>query len=105
MGSLLSGGLSGVTSLTFVYPLDFARTRLGVDLGRGLEDRQFKGLSDCLVKILKSDGVQGLYRGFGISVSGIFVYRAFYFGGYDAGKKMMFKDQNEIPLLHRMAFA
>lgn len=57
MGSLLSGGLSGVTSLTFVYPLDFARTRLGVDLGRGLEDRQFKGLSDCLVKILKSDGV------------------------------------------------
>jgi len=57
MGSLLSGGLSGVTSLTFVYPLDFARTRLGVDLGRGLEDRQFKGLTDCLVKILKSDGV------------------------------------------------
>ena len=92
-GSLFSGGLAGATSLTFVYPLDFARTRLGVDLGRGLEDRQFKGLSDCLVKITKSDGIQGLYRGFGISVSGIFVYRAFYFGGYDAGKKMVFKDQ------------
>ncbi|CAF4363954.1 unnamed protein product, partial [Rotaria sordida] len=28
----------------------------------------------------------GLYRGFAISVAGIFVYRAFYFGGYDAGK-------------------
>lgn len=28
----------------------------------------------------------GLYRGFNISVAGIFVYRAFYFGGYDAGK-------------------
>ncbi|CAF5099316.1 unnamed protein product, partial [Rotaria sp. Silwood1] len=26
----------------------------------------------------------GLYRGFAISVAGIFVYRAFYFGGYDA---------------------
>ncbi|CAF5164571.1 unnamed protein product, partial [Rotaria sp. Silwood1] len=25
-----------------------------------------------------------LYRGFAISVAGIFVYRAFYFGGYDA---------------------
>lgn len=28
----------------------------------------------------------GLYRGFAISVAGIFVYRAFYFGGYDAGR-------------------
>jgi solute carrier family 25 (adenine nucleotide translocator) protein 4/5/6/31 len=28
-GSLLSGGLAGATSMTIVYPLDFARTRLG----------------------------------------------------------------------------
>lgn len=30
---LFSGGLAGLTSLTFVYPLDFARTRLAADLG------------------------------------------------------------------------
>lgn len=32
--SLLSGGLAGSFSLIFVYPLDFARTRLGADVGR-----------------------------------------------------------------------
>jgi solute carrier family 25 (adenine nucleotide translocator) protein 4/5/6/31 len=31
-GSLISGGAAGATSLTFVYPLDFARTRLATDL-------------------------------------------------------------------------
>jgi solute carrier family 25 (adenine nucleotide translocator) protein 4/5/6/31 len=33
-GSLLSGGLAGSIGLLFVYPLDFARTRLGVDIGK-----------------------------------------------------------------------
>lgn len=43
-------------------------------------------------KILKSDGPVGLYQGFSISVIGIFVYRAFYFGGYDSGKRWVFGD-------------
>lgn len=34
MRSLLSGGLAGSFSLIFVYPLDFARTRLGADIGK-----------------------------------------------------------------------
>lgn len=32
--SLLSGGIAGCFSLVFVYPLDFARTRLGADIGK-----------------------------------------------------------------------
>ena len=80
MGSLLSGGIAGAFSLIFVYPLDFARTRLGVDIGKDQTQRQFTGLIDCCKKIAKSDGFFGLYQGFGISVVGIFVYRAFYFG-------------------------
>ena len=31
--SVLSGGTAGCLTVFFVYPLDFARTRLGVDLG------------------------------------------------------------------------
>lgn len=49
-GNLASGGAAGATSLCFVYPLDFARTRLAADVGRG-ESREFKGLMDCLVKV------------------------------------------------------
>jgi solute carrier family 25 (adenine nucleotide translocator) protein 4/5/6/31 len=97
-GSLASGGAAGATSLLFVYPLDFARTRLAADVGKGKE-RQFAGLTDCLSKIYKSDGATGLYRGFGVSVLGIIVYRAFYFGGYDTAKRVLFKKDGSTHIL------
>jgi solute carrier family 25 (adenine nucleotide translocator) protein 4/5/6/31 len=104
-GNLFAGGMAGATGLLFVYPLDFARTRLGVDIGKSLNERQFKGMNDCIAKIYRADGIQGLYRGFAISVAGIFVYRAFYFGGYDAGKKFMFGDDPNPSILYRFLFA
>ncbi|CAJ0945845.1 unnamed protein product, partial [Mesorhabditis belari] len=84
-GNLASGGAAGATALCFVYPLDFARTRLAADVGKGAS-REFKGLSDCLVKIVKLDGPIGLYRGFFVSVQGIIIYRAAYFGLFDTAK-------------------
>lgn len=105
-GRLMSGGSAGAISLVFVYPLDFARTRLGVDVGKAASERQFNGLIDCCSKIYKSDGMAGLYKGFGISVAGIFVYRAFYFGGYDAGKKFIFGgNDRDTSFLKRFIFA
>jgi len=97
-GNLASGGAAGATSLLFVYPLDFARTRLAADVGKGPADRQFNGLIDCLGKIYKSDGLYGLYRGFGVSVLGIIVYRACYFGGYDTAKRSLFKKDTNVVL-------
>lgn len=94
-GNLASGGAAGATSLLFVYPLDFARTRLAADVGKGSE-RQFNGLLDCLQKIHKSDGFIGLYRGFGVSVLGIIVYRACYFGGYDTAKRSVFTKDTHV---------
>uniref|UniRef100_A0A8C4N422 ADP/ATP translocase n=1 Tax=Eptatretus burgeri TaxID=7764 RepID=A0A8C4N422_EPTBU len=88
-GNLASGGAAGATSLCFVYPLDFARTRLAADVGKGLSEREFKGLGDCLTKIFRSDGVRGLYQGFNVSVQGIIIYRAAYFGVYDTAKGML----------------
>lgn len=91
IGNCASGGAAGATSLTFVYPLDFARTRLAADVGAGGE-REFTGLVDCLKKVSGSDGVRGLYRGFGISVVGIIAYRASYFGMFDTAKVLLFED-------------
>jgi solute carrier family 25 (adenine nucleotide translocator) protein 4/5/6/31 len=87
MMNLASGGAAGATSLCFVYPLDFARTRLAADVGKGAS-REFQGLGDCLVKIFKSDGPIGLYRGFFVSVQGIIIYRAAYFGMFDTAKSV-----------------
>merc|ERR1719219_368287 len=87
--NIASGGAAGTMSLLFVYSLDFARTRLANDAkGKGGE-RQFNGLVDVYVKTLKSDGIQGLYRGFTISAVGIFIYRGMYFGLYDTLKPLL----------------
>jgi len=87
-GNLASGGAAGATSLCFVYPLDFARTRLAADVGSG-KAREFSGLGNCLSTIAKRDGVAGLYQGFSVSIQGIIVYRAAYFGTYDTVKGML----------------
>jgi len=87
--NIASGGFAGTMSLLFVYSLDYARTRLANDSkGKGGE-RQFNGLIDVYVKTLKTDGIQGLYRGFTISAVGIFIYRGMYFGLYDTLKPMV----------------
>jgi len=105
-GNLASGGAAGASSLLFVYSLDYARTRLAndaksakkgtwkisrqynsyIDIGG---ERQFNGLVDVYRKTLASDGVRGLYRGFGPSVTGIIVYRGLYFGMYDSLKPVL----------------
>jgi solute carrier family 25 (adenine nucleotide translocator) protein 4/5/6/31 len=97
MGNLASGGAAGGTSLLFVYPLDFARTRLAADVGKG-NNREFNGMMDCLRKIAVRDGPAGLYRGFGVSLGGIIVYRAAFFGGFDTAKGMLFADPKNAPI-------
>jgi len=103
LGNLASGGAAGATSLCFVYPLDFARTRLAADVGKA-GVREFNGLGDCLGKIFKSDGLGGLYRGFGVSVQGIIIYRAAYFGFYDTARGML-PDPKNTPIYISWAIA
>ncbi|PHU06437.1 ADP,ATP carrier protein 1, mitochondrial [Capsicum chinense] len=74
-----------------MYSLDYARTRLANDAKAAQKggERQFNGLLDVYQKIIKSDGIPGLYRGFTISCVGIVVYRGLYFGIYDSLKPMV----------------
>jgi len=96
--NILSGGMAGTCSLLFVYSLDYARTRLANDAkGKGGE-RQFNGLIDVYTKTLKSDGIQGLYRGFAISAVGIFIYRGMYFGLFDTLKPILLGDNPNVTL-------
>lgn len=92
--NIASGGAAGAMSLCFVYSLDYARTRLANDAKSGSKggERQFNGLVDVYRKTLKSDGIQGLYRGFVISCVGIIVYRGCYFGFYDTAKPVLLGD-------------
>jgi len=84
LGNMASGGAAGATSLMVVYPLDFARTRLAVDVGSG-KAREFTGTVDCILKTARSAGwgKGGVYNGFVVSCVGIIFYRGAYFGLYD----------------------
>jgi len=95
-GNVASGGIAGSLSLFFVYSLDFARTRLANDNKSKDGTRQYNGLIDVYKKTLKTDGIQGIYRGFVISCVGIFIYRGLYFGLYDTIKPMMGSDVSFI---------
>jgi len=87
LGNMASGGAAGATSLSVVYPLDFARTRLAVDVGKA-GSREFTGTVDCILKTARKSGwgKGGVYNGFVVSVVGIIMYRGAYFGFYDTLK-------------------
>jgi len=104
-GNILSGGLAGTLSLTVVYSLDFARTKLANDAkGKGGE-RQYSGLVDVYRKTIATDGVAGLYRGFVISAVGIFIYRGFYFGLYDTLKPILLGDDATFLVSFALGYA
>jgi len=90
--NVASGGAAGSLSLLVVYPLDFARTRLAMDVGSGGE-REFKGTVDTILKTAKTSGWTkgGVYNGFSISCVGIIIYRGAYFGLYDSFSPMIKK--------------
>lgn len=71
--------------------------RLAADVGKD-KQREYTGLVDCITKTLKSDGPIGLYRGFVVSVQGIIIYRATYFGLFDTARGML-PDPANTPLV------
>ncbi|CAI9775150.1 unnamed protein product [Fraxinus pennsylvanica] len=90
-GNVASGSAAGATTSLFLYHLDYARTRLAID-ARGCPingKQQYKGLIDVYRKTLSTDGIAGLYRGFGASIMGITLYRGMYFGIYDTMKPIV----------------
>jgi solute carrier family 25 (adenine nucleotide translocator) protein 4/5/6/31 len=103
--NIASGGLAGAGSLTIVYPLDYARTRLASDVGSG--NPQFNGLVDCLQKTISGNGFFSMYNGFGVSVVGIVAYRGPYFGIFDTLKEInpFKKDKGIIGFASKFAIA
>ncbi|XP_046378984.2 mitochondrial thiamine pyrophosphate carrier-like [Haliotis rufescens] len=71
--SLVCGSGSGLLAKLIIYPLDVIKKRLQV---QGFEKaresfgtfHQYKGFTDCLVKLLAAEGARGLYKGLGPSL-------------------------------------
>lgn len=100
---MLIGGLAGNCTMIIVYPLDFARTRLGVDVEKNGK-KEFSSLSNCFKSIYQTNGVRGLYQGLGMTLFSNFTYRGMFFGFFDAGKKLI-KDYDQLNLFYKFLFA
>ena len=59
--NIAAGGMAGVSSMVFVYSLEFSFTRLAADVAsaHGNHQRQFTGLLDVYRKTLKSVRIHG----------------------------------------------
>ena len=88
--NFMYGGLGGLTGMAVAYPLEYARTRLGNDLGsKKKNNREFTGIYDSLKKAHRAEGIRGIYKGFSMTVPTIFLYRGIQYGGYDTVTKYM----------------
>ena len=59
---LMSGGLCGCFSVSIMYPTDLIRRRLQIqNFDKSVP--KYNGIIDCVNKIVKTEGVPGLYRG------------------------------------------
>ncbi|KAL8476338.1 hypothetical protein ACS0TY_028859 [Phlomoides rotata] len=59
---MLAGGLAGAAFWVSVYPTDVIKSVIQID---DYKNPKFSGSIDACRKILKSEGVKGLYKGFG----------------------------------------
>lgn len=60
---LVCGAISGAVACSACYPLDLVRTRLTVQ-----SSGYYRGIGDCLRRIVQEEGVGGLYKGLGVSL-------------------------------------
>ncbi|XP_063697006.1 mitochondrial 2-oxoglutarate/malate carrier protein-like [Culicoides brevitarsis] len=61
------GGGSGMGATCIVQPLDLVKTRMQIS-GVGGAKKEYKNTFDALTKIIKAEGVSGIYKGLGAAL-------------------------------------
>ncbi|XP_061338588.1 mitochondrial arginine transporter BAC2-like [Gastrolobium bilobum] len=86
---LIAGGLAGVVSWVFSYPLDVIKTRLQAQTPSSLK---YKGILDCLRKSIKQEGYVVLWRGLGTALARAFVVNGAVFSSYEITLRYLFNN-------------
>ncbi|GMT36986.1 hypothetical protein PFISCL1PPCAC_28283, partial [Pristionchus fissidentatus] len=103
-GSILAGGVGGGTSLLLLYPLDFARTRMAIDV-KSDGSRRYTNVAHCLRRTRQTLGTTAWYRGFSSALQFVFVSRAVFFGLFDTIRTGKVKDQRDMSFFTTLALA
>ncbi|MED6133930.1 Mitochondrial arginine transporter bac2 [Stylosanthes scabra] len=84
---LVSGGLAGVSSWIFSYPLDVIKTRIQ---SQTPHCSKYNGILDCLQKSIKEEGYFVLWRGLGTAVARAFIVNGAVFSAYEITLRCFF---------------
>ncbi|KAK3240216.1 hypothetical protein CYMTET_49937 [Cymbomonas tetramitiformis] len=97
---IAAGAISGIIARCVTHPMDTVKARMQVQgpvastaLPTALGFVKYSGAFDGFKKILRTEGVFGLYRGFGVVLGTVPFASAAYFGGYESAKSL-------VPLEH-----
>lgn len=107
---LTCGGLAGVTSVTFTYPLDIVRTRLSIQSASfaalGEKPKALPGMWATLATMYKNEGgVPALYRGIVPTVAGVAPYVGLNFMVYEHVRKYLTPEGDKNPNASRKLLA
>jgi solute carrier family 25 (mitochondrial phosphate transporter), member 23/24/25/41 len=100
---LVCGGLAGITSVTFTYPLDIVRTRLSIQSASfaalGKHQGKLPGMWETMATMYKNEGgVLGLYRGIIPTVAGVAPYVGLNFMTYESVRKFFTEPGEKNPV-------
>ena len=107
---LFCGGIAGITSVTFTYPLDIVRTRLSIQTASfadlGDKTREMPGMWKTLASMYKTEGgFLALYRGIVPTVAGVAPYVGLNFMVYEWVRKYLTPEGDKNPNAMRKLLA
>ncbi|KUI74269.1 hypothetical protein VM1G_09718 [Cytospora mali] len=99
---LTCGGLAGITSVTFTYPLDIVRTRLSIQSASfavlGSKPSELPGMWATMVRMYKTEGgFPALYRGIVPTIAGVAPYVGLNFMVYEHVRKYLTPEGDKNP--------
>ncbi|EFQ98897.1 solute carrier family 25 member 42 [Nannizzia gypsea CBS 118893] len=108
---LTCGGLAGITSVTFTYPLDIVRTRLSIQSAsfaelKGQHQTKLPGMYETMRLMYKNEGgIVALYRGILPTVAGVAPYVGLNFMTYESIRKVLTPEGESNPSAPRKLLA
>ncbi|CAH0059286.1 unnamed protein product [Clonostachys solani] len=99
---LVCGGIAGITSVVFTYPLDIVRTRLSIHSASfaelGSRPQQLPGMWATLVHMYKTEGgMSALYRGMIPTIAGVAPYVGLNFMVYESARSHLTPEGEKNP--------
>ncbi|XP_074122920.1 mitochondrial glutamate carrier 2 isoform X1 [Sminthopsis crassicaudata] len=95
---LINGGVAGLVGVTCVFPIDLAKTRLQNQHGKVA----YKGMIDCLVKTVRTDGFFGMYRGAAVNLTLVTPEKAIKLAANDFFREQLLEDGSKHNLIREM---